>query len=328
MRRRLSEIEGSRSLDGGPRRALDRHGGALLCGTLRSLVKRFPACILVLLAGLTTAGALAAAAHAQLSPGDLDKRVFASVTAFTGDPSRTFVTEVSRTGPNSLRARFSEADASGSVASRRLITETSVPLGTDRMVEREAGAFLQEPRQCFLAVLRSGSVEILSFDTVDPDASSSGGFDAQSGRFCAAPQPADVADPDGLAVGRRGYLVGRSGSGPASRTFGRPLYQPRTMRTRAGVLLVRFRWRGWTRRAAVGRGNVRVNARGRFSRSLNSRGDFRRARGARVTLSGLTRGVCRGRPAIFYTRALMRYPRGVGLPRRQTLRLAATCGRE
>jgi hypothetical protein len=291
-------------------------------------MKRVSARILVLVACLTTAGALAAVAQAQISPGDLDKQVFASVTAFTGDPSRTFVTEVSRTGPNSLRARFSEADASGSAPSRRLIVETSVPLGTDRMVEREGGAFIQRTRQCFLAVLRGGSVEIRSLDTVDPDAASSGGFDAQSGRFCAAPQPADVAGlPGEPAVGPRGYLVGRSGSGTASRTFGRPLYQPRTMRTRAGVLLVRVRWRGWARPTTVGRGNVRVNARGRFSRSLNSRGDFRRARGARITLSGLTRGVCRGRPAIFYTQARILYPRGVGLPRRQTLRLAATCER-
>jgi len=289
-------------------------------------VKRTSARISVLLACVAAAGALTAVAQAQLAPGDLDKPVFASVTAFTGDPTRTFVSEVSRTGPNSLRARFSEADASGSAPSRRLLSEMSVPL-SDRFVEREAGAFLQESRQCFLAVLRSGSVEIISLDTVDENAPSSGGFDATSGRFCAAPEPDEAGAPGGPAVGRTGYLVGRSGSGPRSTTFGRPLYKPRTMRTRAGVLLVRVRWSGWSRRTTAGRGNVRVNARGRSDRSLYSRGGFRRASGARITLSGLTRGVCRGRPAIFYTRGRIVYPRGVGLQRRQTVRLAPTCTR-
>ncbi len=289
-------------------------------------MNRFRARILVLLACLTGAGALAAAAQAQLVPGDLDRRVFASISAFTGDPTRTFVTEVTRSGSSGLRARFFEADASGSAPSRRLISESSVQL-SDRMVPKEAGAFLQESRQCFLAVLRGGSVEILSLDTVDENAPSNGGFDALSGRFCASPDFAEegLAGP---AVGRTGYLVGRMGSGPRSTTFGRPLYQPRTMRTRDGVLLVRFKWRGWSRPTTVGRGNVRVNARGRFDRSLYRRRDFLRARGARVTLSGLTRGVCRGRPAIFYTRARVLYPRGVGLSRRrQTITLATTCGR-
>lgn len=288
-------------------------------------MNRVPVRTLVLISCLVGAGALAGAAQAQLTPGDLDRRIFVSITAFTGDPTRTFVTEVTRSGSSSVRARFFEADSSGSAASRRLITETSVTL-TNRMVEREAGAFLQESQECFLAVLRGGSVEILPLDVVDPDAPNSGGFDALSGRFCVAREPGGDALLSGPAVGRTAYLVGRMGSGPRSTTFGRPLYKPRTMRTRDGVLLVRFKWRGWSRPTTVGRGNVRVNARGRFDRSLYRRRDFLRARGARVTLSGLTRGVCRGRPAIFYTRARVLYPRGVGLSRRrQTITLATTC---
>ncbi len=283
--------------------------------------------LILLLSGLVLGGLAAPAAHAQLTPGDLDERVFASVQAFVGDPSRTFVTEVNRSGGDALLARFFEADASGSIPSRRLITQTTVPLG-NRMVPSDNQTFREnEGKECFIGELRGGSVTVRAFTEEDPDAADSGGFDASSGRFCAARQTNVDVLPGAEGISPRAYFVGRLGSGSTSSTFGRPLYKPRTMRTRAGVLLVRVKWSGWGRARASGRGTVRINLRGFYNRSIYRRNEFRRVRGARIALSERQRGLCRGRPSVFYTRAQVIYPRGSRIGRRQSIRLSPTCTR-
>jgi hypothetical protein len=282
--------------------------------------------IVLLLTGLLLGGVAAPAAYAQIAPGDLDAKLFSSVQPFVGDPSRTFVTEVTRNSGSELLAKFFQADASGSVPSRRLITQTTVSLA-DRTVPSDFGMFRQDQQQCFVAFLRGGSVEVKAFGEEDPNAADSGGFDADSGRFCAArEEEADVV-PGAEGIPLRSYFVGRLGSGSTSRTFGRPLYKPRTVRTRPGVLVVRVKWDRWGRATTTGRGTVRVNRRGFYSRSIYRRRDFRRVRGAHVRLSARVRGLCRGRPAVFYTRAQVTYPRGSRLARRQSIRLAPTCTR-
>lgn len=286
-------------------------------------MKRLPIFLLTALVGLAAAPAVS---FAQLAPGsgreESTEGTQTVVTPFIGNTDRTFVTQVFfPPGSNDPRVRFYEADSAGTEDSRRLIQEASLPVG-DREVDTAERELRETQRECFVAYLDGDSVELRSLDEElrDVGDDDEAKFDATSGRICVTVKPdanpSDPATDPAAVVPADRYLVGRRGTGPRSETFGRPLYRPRTLRARSNVLLVRIRWRNWTRAVAVGRGTVRVTVGGR--RHL-------RFRNARIVVSGLKRGQCRDGAAMFYTRATVTYPRGSRLARTQRLRLSNVC---
>jgi len=274
---------------------------------------------------LAVLGALPAVSSAQLAPGSGREEdggeTQTVVQPFIGNNDRTFVTEVFLgSDTRAPGIRFFTADGAGTESSRRLIEKSSIPEG-DREVLSQERNLRQTERECFIAYLRDRSVDVQTFgdrerepgDNDDDDE-----FDATSGRVCvtvrrSAQQRGDGGDD---SVPARLYLVGRRGVGPRSATFGRPYYKPRTLRTRSNALVVRIRWKNWTRSSASGIGTARVAVGG---------GAHRRVRGARLLATGLTRGRCQGLRAFYYTRVRVINPRGSGLPRIQRFRLAGTC---
>jgi hypothetical protein len=81
-----------------------------------------------------------------------------------------------------------------------------------------------------------------------------------------------------------------------------------------------LRWRRWGDAHAYGRGKGAANN----CTPSCAAGRFIRRRGARATLWRLRDGDCNGRDARFYTRARLRFPRGLGL-RPFTVKLTAAC---
>ena len=83
-----------------------------------------------------------------------------------------------------------------------------------------------------------------------------------------------------------------------------------------------LRWRSWGGPRAYAKGKAAVND----CEPYCAAGRFVRRRGARATLYRLMPGGCAGKPANYYTRARLRFPRGLGL-RPFTVKLVRGCGR-
>lgn len=106
-------------------------------------------------------------------------------------------------------------------------------------------------------------------------------------------------------------------------TFALPTdYKPRRLEPYKDASFYGLRWWSWGTDEARGTGKARVND---CSPSC-AEGHIIRRRGARATLYRLRAGTCDGEPARFYTRASLRFPRGLGLhPRTVRVRLDASC---
>jgi Excalibur calcium-binding domain/Thrombospondin type 3 repeat len=108
--------------------------------------------------------------------------------------------------------------------------------------------------------------------------------------------------------------------------FGQPrAHKPRRLHPFSadnGAWLYALRWRHWGDTRAYGRGKGAANN----CIPYCAAGEFIRRRGARVRLWRLRDGRCSGRPTRFYTRARLRFPRGLGL-RPFTVKLKAVCVR-
>jgi hypothetical protein len=102
-----------------------------------------------------------------------------------------------------------------------------------------------------------------------------------------------------------------------------PRVQPYTadFTTAARTSVTGVRWRHWDETKAIGAGTARVNS---CQRNC-AEGHIVKYSGARVVLYRRLQGDCRGRPAMFYTRARFSWPRKSGLAR-VTANLVTGCG--
>jgi hypothetical protein len=145
------------------------------------------------------------------------------------------------------------------------------------------------------------------------------GTSAQTGS-ASAPK-ADGADGRAEAGGSRVYVGARPGIPVEAIPFGDRRVRPSILETSDDALVVRLRWRDWGAPTAVGRGVARINS----CEPNCASGRLTQHSGVVAVLGDLRSGVCRGRPAHFYARAVVEWPPGLGLPPRQAFKLLPRC---
>jgi hypothetical protein len=186
------------------------------------------------------------------------------------------------------------------------------------MVRRMLG-----PRVLFVCLLAAA----LTVAACDGDSADSGGAGTGSGSAdsSATGSPSaseqDGAGARGNADGSPVYVGARPGIPVEAVPFGEPAARPAILETSDDALVIRLRWRRWGATAAVGRGVARINS----CEPTCASGRLEHHAGVVVTLGDLRSGACRGRPARFYTRAVVEWPPGLGLPRRQAFELLPRC---
>jgi hypothetical protein len=151
--------------------------------------------------------------------------------------------------------------------------------------------------------------------------SGSAGSGNSSGTDAASAPADDGADRGGKAGDSRVYVGARPGIPVEAVPFGDRPVRPSILETSADALVIRLRWRDWGAPAAVGRGVARINS----CEPNCASGRLTRRAGVVAVLGDLHSGVCRGRPARFYARAVVEWPPGLGLPPRQAFKLLPRC---
>jgi hypothetical protein len=154
----------------------------------------------------------------------------------------------------------------------------------------------------------------------DDDAADSSGSRAESAPKDGGPAAArrTTASPGP----RRTVFVGaRPGIPVEAIAFGDRLVRPATLETSDEALATGLTWEDWGRPAARGRGVVRINT----CEPNCARGRVVRRPGLRAELGAVRAGSCKGREVHFYTRAVVEWPPGLGLPPREGFRLLPRC---
>jgi hypothetical protein len=103
--------------------------------------------------------------------------------------------------------------------------------------------------------------------------------------------------------------------------FGNRPERPTVIEATEEATLVEVSWREWGSPRASGTGTARVNT----CEPSCAEGRVERRSGARIELSGLRAGKCRGEEGRFYTRARVRWPAGLDLPESESVRLFGRC---
>ena len=125
----------------------------------------------------------------------------------------------------------------------------------------------------------------------------------------------EVTDSEEVRIGTQ------EGVGGPYLPFGEPAVRPMTLEAFEDAIVVDARWQGWGRPTATARGVARV----RLCQPSCAAGKTERRPGARVEALRIRTGKCRREPVRFYTRAVIHWPPGLGLPQRQAIRLSPKC---
>lgn len=137
--------------------------------------------------------------------------------------------------------------------------------------------------------------------------------------------PRPVAPPETPAPGAPGAGDARVGAQAGVATeymrFGSEPTRPTLLEANEDAVVMDVEWETWGAPQARGLGSARVNT----CNPTCADGRIELREGARVVLSRVEDGECRGRPGRFYTRARITWPGGLGLPERQAVRLFARC---
>jgi hypothetical protein len=172
-------------------------------------------------------------------------------------------------------------------------------------------------RRLFPLVLMVGLLTVAGCDG-DSGSSRSGN---SSGTGSASAPEEDRAGGGGKAGGSPVYVGARPGIPVEAIPFGDRPVRPSILETSDDALVIRLRWRDWGAPAAVGRGAARINS----CEPTCANGRLTVRAGVVAVLGELHSGVCRGRPARFYARAVVEWPPGLGLPPRQAFKLLPRC---
>jgi hypothetical protein len=151
--------------------------------------------------------------------------------------------------------------------------------------------------------------------------SGSAGSGNSSGQGSASAAKEDGADGKRKAGESRVYLGARPGIPVEAVPFGDRPVRPSLLETSDDALVIRLRWRNWGAPATVGRGVARINS----CEPNCASGRLIQRAGVVAVLGDVHSGVCRGRPARFYARAVVEWPPGLGLPPRQAFKLLPRC---
>jgi hypothetical protein len=154
----------------------------------------------------------------------------------------------------------------------------------------------------------------------DGDSGSDGSGNSPATGSASAPRE-DGAGRGAKAGGSRVYVGARPGIPVEAVPFGDRPVRPSILETSDDALVIRLRWRDWGAPAAVGRGVARINS----CEPNCASGRLTQRAGVVAVLGDLHSGVCRGRPARFYARAVVEWPPGLGLPPRQAFKLLPRC---
>lgn len=140
-----------------------------------------------------------------------------------------------------------------------------------------------------------------------------------AGGASSSPRPAAKPAPGG---GDTDTLVGaQTGVAVPYIAFGDRPFQPRVIEATEDAVLTGVAWSRWGSATPAGTGSVRVNT----CDPSCAEGKIERRGGARIELSRLRTGTCDGRSARFYTRARISWPKGLGLPGSQSVKLSPRC---
>jgi hypothetical protein len=177
-------------------------------------------------------------------------------------------------------------------------------------------------RVVLLMVLLAAAVAACDGDSGDAGGAGTGAGSADSSGTGSA-AAAEEAGGDAGGRERRSpvYLGARPGIPVEAIPFGDRRVRPAILETSNHALVTRVRWRSWGGAAAVGRGVARINS----CEPTCADGRLTQHAGVVATLGGLHSGSCQGRPARFYSRAVVEWPPGLGLPPRQAFKLLPRC---
>jgi hypothetical protein len=175
-------------------------------------------------------------------------------------------------------------------------------------------------RKLILVVLL---VSLLAVTACDDDSGRDGdaGSAGTSGTGSPSRSQQDDADEAPDAGGAPVYVGARPGIPVEAVPLGDRPVRPAVLETRSDALVVGLRWRDWGGPVATGRGMARINS----CEPNCASGEVRRHPGVVATLEELRSGACRGRPARFYSRAVVKWPPGLSLPSEQTFELLPRC---
>jgi hypothetical protein len=123
------------------------------------------------------------------------------------------------------------------------------------------------------------------------------------------------------AAGGTVYLGAQRGIPVPVVPFGDRLVRPSRLETSRDALATRMTWREWGNPVATGRGMVSIN----ICEPNCARGRVVRRPGVQARLDELHDGECQGRAVRFYTRAVLEWPPGLGLPAREGFKLLPRC---
>jgi len=135
----------------------------------------------------------------------------------------------------------------------------------------------------------------------------------------------DSRDASGAASGDAAaedvFVGAQAGIAQPYIPFGNNPERPTVLEATEEAILIDVSWREWGSPRASGTGTARVNT----CEPSCAEGGIERRPGARVELSELRSGKCRGDEARFYTRARVRWPEGLDLPESESVQLFPRC---